>query len=871
MNFSLRPLSGLLMTTTALLAAQVAYAQQPETTPPAEAEPASDEIVVLGRNIPEPMKTTSEVANFLTPEDLARTGDGTAAEALNRVTGLTLNSGRFVYVRGLGERYSSALLNGSPLPSPEPLQRVVPLDLFPSSVLGGVSVQKTYSSNYPGEFGGGVIALRTLRAPQEGFLNLSTGISFNSETTGQDGLTYYGSRTDGLGFDDATRKLPVGLQQLAVNRRLNRLPASQIAAVGRSFENSNIIVQQHIDVVPNGSLSLSGGRTFERGDTEIGVIAVGGYSSSWQTRNGEQDFGRIDNGRLVTLTDQDFRSTQQDVTLNALLGLSFERGDHELTWTNLWVRSTTKETRTKDGFAVNLGSRVREDNTEWFERDLIMTQFAGEHEFGNFGIEWRTSYAETARDVPYETVVQYGRDATGRLRHNPASDFNQTRFSDLQDSAIGAGVDLSYVPPTIPFLQNAEFRGGYSYTRNDRDSQSRSFRYRSLPDSGALIQFQRIDFIRSDFYLSNGTVSLEEVTPLDGTAAYKGLLIVNGLYGQVDAEVVPRVRASLGVRFEDGTQRVRTVNFLNDVAFRPSGRTIEEQYVLPGATLTWNFAENMQVRFGASKTIARPQFRELSPQQFLDPESDRTNVGNESLTDSELLNLDARYEWFYRPGEFLTAAVFYKEIDKPIEAYIFEPSQFNIFESYINAPTAELYGVELEGKTYFDFETGMKFVDQKRWLLQANYTYTTSEVKVGASDTVAPPGLGGALRPARDYIIDGSELQGQSEHLANIQFGWEDDEAGSQATLLVTYASERIKARGNVSSGQPDFVIDPGVRVDLVYRKTLSLVGREFDVGVEARNLTDENYEEFQEANGRVDVNVYDLGQSVSLSLSTRF
>ena len=141
-------LSGVLLATSALIAPGLAFAQTEtaptQQTPAEQAEPSTvDEIVVLGRYIPEPNRESSEVAAFLTSEDLERTGDSSAAAALTRVTGLSIVEGRFIYVRGLGERYSSALLNGSPLPSPEPLQRVVPLDLFPSSILDGVTVQKT--------------------------------------------------------------------------------------------------------------------------------------------------------------------------------------------------------------------------------------------------------------------------------------------------------------------------------------------------------------------------------------------------------------------------------------------------------------------------------------------------------------------------------------------------------------------------------------------------------------------------------------------------------------------------------------------------------------------------------------------------------
>jgi outer membrane receptor protein involved in Fe transport len=877
--FDTRPRAVALATaiSTLLFAAQSAAARDDagggDAVAEAGGEPgAIEEVVVLGKNIPEPMRETSEVASFLTDEDLVRTGDASAALALTRVTGLTLTSGKFVYVRGLGERYSAALLNGSPLPSPEPLQRVVPLDLFPSSILGGVTVQKSYSADYPGEFGGGLIALQTRAVPDEAFFSVSIGSDYDAETTFKPGLTYYGSRTDWLGYDGGRRNLPSGLRALASDRRLTTLPADQRVQVARTFENSSVSVLQQVDDVdPDASFSLSGGRTFEVAGNALGVIAVLGHESEWQTRRGRQDYGRIDEDRLVTLSESEFVSTQRDVTWNGLLSVGYETGDHDLRWTNLWVRNTTKEARTSDGFNVNLGSSVREDNLEWFERELLMTQLTGEHRIGALAIDWRASYAETTRDVPYENLVQYGRDATGRLRHNPSSDLNRTRFSDLEDSAQGAGIDFTY-ELDVSFLREARLRAGYSYLKNDRDSRLRSFRYRSTPEAGGRIQYDRIDYIKSDYYLSNGLVSLEETTPLDGTAAYRGDLKVDGAYLLAESELVPQVRASLGVRLEDGRQRVATVNFLNDAAFRPSARTLDERYWLPSATLTWNFADDMQLRFGASKTIARPQFRELSPQQFLDPETDRTNVGNDSLVDTQLQNFDLRYEWFFGEQQYFALGGFYKKIDRPIEAYIFEPSQYTIWQSYINAPEARLYGAEIEGKKYYSPDTGIAWIDGRRWLVQANYTYTTSTVNVGAGDQVAPPGLGGALRPAGDYILDGSRLQGQSRHIANLQVGWEDEAARSQATLLLNYASERVLARGNVSSGQPDFVEKPGLFLDAVYRREMDLAGHGLTLSLEARNLLATRHQEYQQfGGGRVDVNVYDLGRTCSVGVTARF
>ena len=250
MNSLLRPLSGLLLCTTALMAPAVVFAQAADG-------PEVQELVVRGRYIPEVMRETAEVASIVTAEDLVRQGDGTAAEALTRLTGLSVVSGRFVYVRGLGERYSSALLNGSPLPSPEPLQRVVPLDLFPSGILASVNVQKSYSVNYPGEFGGGVIDLRTVGVPDEPFVSLSFGLSANDETSLKQGLTYYGGDYDLTGFDDNTRDLPGLIRQgIATGKRIDQsnFDAETLVQMGRSFQNANVRLLQSTNDIPiNGS------------------------------------------------------------------------------------------------------------------------------------------------------------------------------------------------------------------------------------------------------------------------------------------------------------------------------------------------------------------------------------------------------------------------------------------------------------------------------------------------------------------------------------------------------------------------------------------------------------------------------------------
>jgi hypothetical protein len=204
----------------AAIASPLAVAQEIASEQPTEAaaETGSEvdidlvgEVVVVGRKDQNLQQATTQVIAVLSAEDIARTGDGDVAGALSRVTGLSVAGNGFVYVRGLGDRYSQAYLNGSPLPSPEPLRRAVPLDLFPTDVIASSLVQKSYSANLPGEFGGGLINLTTLAVPREPFLKIGLGVSGDAESTGQLGYSHYGSEYDYTGRDSGIRDLPPAL------------------------------------------------------------------------------------------------------------------------------------------------------------------------------------------------------------------------------------------------------------------------------------------------------------------------------------------------------------------------------------------------------------------------------------------------------------------------------------------------------------------------------------------------------------------------------------------------------------------------------------------------------------------------------------
>ncbi|HEV7692768.1 MAG TPA: TonB-dependent receptor [Hyphomonadaceae bacterium] len=894
MKFTRSPLGLFLLATTALFAPH-ALAQDAPAAPaqPADQQ-AADVIVVQGRFIPEPLQETSEVAAFLSEEDLARTGDSDAAAALSRVTGLSVVDSKFVYVRGLGERYSSALLNGSPLPSPEPLQRVVPLDLFPSSVLSGVMVQKSYSAEFPGEFGGGVINLTTKGIPDENFLEIGIGSSVNTETTFATGYTYDGGGVDDMwGFDNGVRKVPNQLKEAwaagqRVDASLNLYPTISNAAerqrIGQSFENAKLRLVQLNDQIPiNGSSDISGGRIwdFNDGDVRLGMVGVLGYSNDWQTRDGRRQSAAIAGTAIVPGDNYNFTATTNDIGWDGLLNAGLEFGDNSVTFTNLWVRRTSKLAQEQFGFNSGNGDFILRERTGWYERQLTSSQLAGKFDLGDLEINWRGAYAKTERNAPYEWSMSYVFDpAINRYLSGNNNTSNETRFSELDDEVASAGIDLKYDIP-MDGVRDMEITGGIAHSDNSRASETRSYIF--VPNTLSRDQQQqRVDFLLADFNIGPdvGQFQLTEATGnIENAPAYASQLEVDGVYAKVDFEPILYLRTALGARWEKAIETVQLIDFYGP---EPLPNKIKKDYILPSATVTWNFAEDQQLRLGISRTIGRPQFRELAPQPYYDPDTDRFLRGNPFLLDTIFKNFDGRYEWFFDKGQFFTLGAFYKDIQRPVDS-IASAAGGSTTQTTFNAPAAELMGAEIElRKVFSDPIPNMPLIGGKDIFLQANYTYSTAEVKVSPSDRVLVQlGTQAVSDQATFYITDGARLLGQSDHVANLQFGWEDPAGGQTGTFIATYVSERATTRAVTSGGlkSPDFTEEPGIMLDFVFKQEFeSFGGIPTTLDLKIQNILGTEHQEVQTFDpsgtfqgGEVTINGYQRGTTFSAKVSARF
>ncbi|MET0370146.1 MAG: TonB-dependent receptor [Sphingobium sp.] len=843
-----------------------------QDTPPEISIPGAD-IIVTGRRGSNIEKNAPAVVSVLSSQDIARTGEGNIAGALGRVTGLSVVGSGFVYVRGLGDRYSLALLNGSPLPSPEPLKRVVPLDLFPTNIVSSSLVQKSYSVNYPGEFGGGVINLTTRAVPVDSFLTVNAGVGANTETTFQPGYTYYGSASDWTGFDNGNRDIPPALAAfIKSGARISSGTVDTKPIASELVNFGNGVVQGWKDVMPNFSGSVSGGTSFDMGgDLTLGLIATAGYSNRWSTRDAVQQ-----NSLSSDLSDlnSDFRrvTTGNRVVLNGLLGIGLEFGDNKVRWTNLYIRDTLKNTRLGLGRRNGTSVDYMQQDTAWYERQLIDTQVVGEFKLTpELSIDVRGGYANSQREAPDEIGLEYVRtnsaaDPFGAYFVNRLNNGNNgdatISFSDLNEDLWSGGVDVSYKP-----FDSLGLSAGYAYVDTNRTSSRRDFQFSApstFPEGVALL---RPDLLLRPNLIDTFNITLIETN--EGNPAFRATLKNHAGYGKANWQITPEISIDAGVRYETAREVVSPLQVFSTPGASTAATNLKNSYWLPAATLTWQMTPEMQVRVNASQTIARPQFRELIYQFYFDPDTNRRYQGNPYLSDSKLLNAEARFEWYFAREQRFSLSGFFKRIDKPIEAFI-TGSDFTT--SFANAPKANLYGAEVDVQKYVELNNlfDAPFFATRRLVVVANYTYTKSKLKVAPGDAVSV--YGASSTQASDFFTDGASLTGQSNHLVNLQLGAEDQEGLSQQTLILAYASKRVTSRGLANQNQPDVYEYPGFNLDFVARQGVKLLDRQFDVKFEARNLLGTKYKETQ-SNGTNTIvyNGYATGRTFNFSIATTF
>ena len=742
------------------------------------------------------------VSETISAETMKKSTGSDATAAVQRATGVTIREGggsKTVFVRGLGERYTSAMLNGSRLPSPDALKRAVPLDLFPADFLEGIDIVKGYTPDLPGDFSGGLIDMRLRDYPDQLSYGAGVATGGNTATTGQDFLTYQGGGIpDYFGAGENARTWPQDTPAYSIDE----LSPQANYRLGRQFHD--IWSPETRTAPPDWGANFTIGDSFGPAGFQLGTV----YDARWRTVRDELKRQLENQGKTFT----QFTTNRSAFTtrLGGVLTGAWHLNDQNTLMLRSFVnRSSTDDTRAEAGVDPQ-AQQLRQTRLRYVEDQLAFAQLGGEHRFDFLLADWRTVLARTTRDEPDTRYITYSRpQGSNELFRFSDQSLGGTRISnDTQESLSDSALDF-----TVPFATalpgtdvwtglpgKVKFGAAYSL-RKRRFSQRR---VQFAVDAAGIDTTLPPDEVLAPGNFGPGGVSLNETTtPRD---KFDGDEQILASYGMLELPLLKdRLRLVGGVRWEDSDIDLNTFVVSADLCpgtqtVCPQSFTKKNQNLMPALNLIYNPRPDMNLRLAWSQNVSRPELRELSPTEFPAQRGDRATQGNPDLEQFDITSWDARWEWFFSPLEVTSLGFFYKQIKSPIEKYTLYVTTEPV-DTFANAAgDATLYGIELETRKDFGF------IRPALRALSANFNFTwaSSEVDVGH------PIIGGfrvdPTSPTRSLI-------GQSPFIINAALEYSTPDWGT-ARLTYFTSGRAIDTAG--SGGFPDTYEERRDRLDVV-------------------------------------------------------
>ncbi|MEO1581492.1 MAG: TonB-dependent receptor [Pseudomonadota bacterium] len=815
-----------------------------------------DEVVAVGRLLSTGQALALErmddaaVTDFLGADQISRTGDSSVAVALKRVPGLSLVNNQFVYIRGLGERYSQSTLNGAFIPSPDLTRNVIPLDIFPVAIVDSLRVQKAYTPDMSANFAGGSVDVRTKGIP-DGFTAFwEIGTGFNTAVNGNVN-TYAGGSEDTLGTDDGIRALtPQLLSQLArfqgntdtqgllLDILQSENPGATVAdaeLVNRQLAlelNRNLTIESE-DPLPDVDFKGSIGNSFFLNDDwEFGFLAGATYAHNWReeetlTRN--FNFPEQINGSEIEST--------RNVNISGILNFGLNYGEeHSLSTNSLYLRNTDDETVVTDFFNENRlagdGLGFRNYRFLFEERTMRVNQLIGEHRFGaetrdrfsglgflwniipeDTKIDWFFSDSTSQTDIPNQVDIQ-GQTVTDTVTNAVLSEsiINARNAAVFRYTGLEDEVESSQIAFTVPFetdKSRIDFKFGFGTDRKARTYEQYQFGLGTdNTDNLDTLTGDLGDVYSDSSILNPDNEFFFDVLGTDNQS-YIAATITDASFGMIDWTFDETWRFAVGARYEAYSQVAVDWNPLGFSETSPQVTTdpvalerasFQSDDVYPSVQVTYMgdwLAETFQLRFGYSQTAVRPDLREITDASYIDPITGEIVDGNPGVIPATVDSFDARAEWFFADGDNATITLFYKDIADPIEFFESAASDTNTAREIINADSAELLGVELEGIKQLGF-LGPAF---DGFFVQGNLTIQDTEL-------VAGPDADAPTNPTR-------ELTAASDYVANITLGYDSADGRHTATLVYNVFGERLYVAGR--NGAPDGFEQPFNGLDATY------------------------------------------------------
>jgi len=801
-------------------------------------------------------------SDAVSAEFISQTGSGDAAAAVKRITGATVEDGKYVVIRGLGGRYTNSQLNGANLPTADPDRNSAQLDLFPSELISSVTTKKTFTPDQPGNFSGGNVDIRTKEFPDEAIFTITTGIGLNTQSSFNDNFLIGPSGSkDFLAFDDGLRELPS-----IVRDPDTQIPGSQFARRDASLAKQLNDISEAFSstMIPSGGplggnqkSQLNNDFSFTYGDQEtvfgnsLGFIVSGSYSRKFEFYDDgvNNQFNATDPNADELFPDFTFNDIKgtKNVNWGGMASLNYKLNqNHRVGFNYLRTQDASNTGRYQVGnFPKNIPSENVFFETfvlDYTERNVNSFQLKGKHYFkklNNIQFDWNASLADTKQEQPdlrffFDEFTNVSRgDSTFQVFSINLGSSNATLptrlFRDLDENNNQLSADIE-----IPFQtgRNAtiKLKTGFSFEDKDRTFRERKFDYNSVGinfrdfngDVDAFFADEVvgiIDTTNSGLFVFGNVIQDASIRQNN----YDGDQKVKAFYGMIELPITQSLKIVGGTRFEQ-----TDILIVSQDSTRLPGE-IDTNDILPSASIIYAAGSNMNFRLSASQTIARPTFREIAPFQAFDFAGGRITSGNPELDRSLIQNFDARWEWFMSPGEVIAVSGFYKNFDDPIERVILSN---NNQESFQNVESANLFGVEFEFRKRLDFISNF-FSD---FLFSSNLTLIDSNVDVPERELEFAEGFD---------ISDTRPLQGQSDFVVNSILSYQNSEIGLNTSMAYNRFGKRLT---NVGLGGTPNIFEQG-RNDLFLSISKNIMST-YKIKLSISNLLDDNFKTIQTFKG---------------------
>lgn len=808
------------------------------------------------------------VLDGISSQQISRLGDNDAASALKRVTGVSVEDGKYVYVRGLSDRYSNTTLNGAQIPGLDPEKNTVQMDLFPSNIIENLIVFKTFSPDLPGNSTGGLVNIVTKDFPERFTLQFSGGLGYNPQSNLRDDfLSYEGGSTDAIGMDDGTRAIPGEVAKLAETGQLPFIYSGAddtlgIISRGFSKDMDNLNTSSFLDQ----SYSFSVGNRLSLFGRDLGFNLSTSYSREFDMYTGGRD-------EKYSVTAPDVPAPKRLVEDNlgtesaiwsGLANLSYKINNNNMIgFTVMRNQSGVKSSRYNIGVAADPDQEdIIEQKLGWLERSIASYQAKGKHVlsgFGNATIDWMGSYTLASQDEPdlrfffmdYDTDLTTGEytNYVVRLNNLPARFYREMEETNKD-------YKLNYTQPFKLTGRSAKVKFGVSYVSKERSSAENKFDVKR--QGGIRFDGTAADFLQDEnivdgpgqyniIYYTNSNLT-------DDKNSYVGYETVYGAYGMVDLPVTEKLRVVTGLRYEYTDMfvenNVDTIEYPTKVDDYDNGGFSENDF-LPSINVVYTPIEDMNFRFGYGSTVARPVFRELAPYASYDYKAGLRKIGNPDLEKTTVNNLDFRWEWYYRPGEIVSVSAFYKYFTNPIELRDKEQAA-NPEIHFENIDNSTLYGLE------FEFRKRLDFVEVLRnFSAGANVTLVKSIV-VEDSTRLA------SARLVDPNWAETRPMFGQSPYVINTYLNYHHFERGWDVNLGFNVSGEKLILVNKAAT--PDVYEQPFPMLDFNISKQFK---NGINIKIAAENLLNPSFEQTFDFGSSVGYfRKYKIGKSFSIGLT---